>query len=342
MASALWQLTLSRWRMFYRERGALFWTCGYPILLAIALGLAFRTRPPDPLFVAIKDGAGADRLEETLSANSDIRAEVLSTEDANQQLRTGKVALVVEPGAPRSYTFDPTRPESRLARALVDDVLQRADGRKDAAATVDALVTEPGSRYIDFLLPGLIGLNLMSGSILGIGFVIVDMRNRKLMKRLMATPMRRTHFLASFLGLRGMILAVELPILLIFAWLAFSMPVRGSLALFVALSVLGALAFTGIGLLVASRATNTHMVNGLMNLIMLPMFLLSGVFFSAAHFPQAFQPLIRALPLTALNDSLRAVMIDGAGIRDVTIPAAILGAWGLVTFSIALRIFRWR
>lgn len=342
MSSPFLQLTLSRLRVFYREPSVVFWTFGFPIILSIALGVAFRSRPPDPVFVAVEEGAGADRVQRALSASSEIKSEVLSAEAAHQQLRTGKVALVVVPGAPRTYKFDPTRPESRLARVIVDDALQRADGRTDATASSDAPVTEPGSRYIDFLIPGLIGMNFMSGSMWAVGFVVVDMRKRKLMKRLMATPMKRTHFLASLLALRGIVLTAEVPILLAFAWLVFSIPVRGSLALFVTLSVLGSLAFGGISLLVASRATNAQTVGGLMNLVMMPMFVLSGVFFSSAHFPDAIQPFIRALPLSALNDSLRAVMIDGAGLCDVAIHALILVAWGVGSFAAALWMFRWR
>jgi ABC-type multidrug transport system permease subunit len=336
------QLTLSRFRGFYREPSAVFWTFGFPVLLSIALGVAFRNRPPEPAFVAVERGDGADQLLAALSRDKDIKASILDPEEARQSLRTGKVALVVVPGPPRSYRYDPTRPESRLARALTDDALQRADGRRDATVTSDAPVTEPGSRYIDFLIPGLIGMNLMSGGMWGVGYVIVDMRTRKLMKRLMATPMKRTHFLSSFLVMRGIVLAVELPILLAFAWFVFKIGVNGSVALLVGLATLGSLAFAGLGLLIASRAKNTQTVGGLMNLVMMPMFVFSGVFFSSAHFPAVMQPYIRALPLTALNDSLRAVMIDGAGAAKVAMPAAIMAAWGLISFAAALRIFRWR
>jgi len=343
--SALVQLSLARWRGFYREPSALFWTFGFPILLSIALGIAFRNRPPEPVFVAVEqtgEPAAVARLQEALSHSSEVRLLVLDQGAAHEALRSGKVAIVVAPGRPRTYRFDPTRPESRLARLLVDDLLQRADGRTDATPVQEARVTQAGSRYIDFLLPGLIGMNLMSGGMWGVGYVLVEMRTRKLMKRMMATPMRRTDFLLSFLFLRALVLLVELPALLLFAWLAFSMGVHGSLVLFCALAVLGSLAFAGLGLLVASRAQNNQTVGGLMNLVMLPMFICSGVFFAASHFPNVMQPFIRALPLTALNDSLRAVMIDGAGLAKVASQIAIMAAWGLLSFATALKIFRWR
>jgi ABC-2 type transport system permease protein len=338
----LWQLTLSRIRQFFREPSAIFWTFGFPVLLSIALGVAFRNRPPEPAFVAVERGPGAEALLAALHADKNIKASLVDPDEGQQALRTGKVALVVVPGPTRTYRYDPTRPESRLARALTDDALQRADGRRDATVVSDAPVTAPGSRYIDFLIPGLIGMNLMSGGMWGVGYVIVDMRTRKLMKRLMATPMKRTHFLGSFLFMRGVVLVVELPILLAFAWFAFKIPVQGSLPLFIGLSALGSFAFAGLGLLIASRAKNTQTVGGLMNLVMMPMFVFSGVFFSSAHFPDVMQPYIRAMPLTALNDSLRAVMIDGAGLTKIAVPAAIMAAWGFLSFIAALRLFRWR
>jgi ABC-type multidrug transport system permease subunit len=247
----------------------------------------------------------------------------------------------VRAGPPRTYAFDPTRPESRLARFVVDDALQRAAGRADPVPVQEARVTAPGSRYIDFLVPGLIGLNIMSSGMWGIAWVIVETRQKKLLKRLVATPMRRGEFLLSFVFLRMLFLLLELPVLLGFARLAFGVGVRGSLALLVALALLGALAFSGLGLLVASRAQNSQTASGLINLVMMPMFILSGVFFSAANFPDAIQPAIRALPLTALNDALRAVMNEGATLAAVAPQALGLAAMAAVCFALALRWFRW-
>jgi ABC-2 type transport system permease protein len=371
----LWQLTLARWRTFYREPSAVFWTFGFPILLAVALGIAFRNRPPEPVSVCIESGpdtAAAEALNNALSHSDDIESWVLPPEAASAALRTGKADVVVVPGSavpgsavpgsavpgsplagsplagsplagfPRVYRYDPTRPESRLARILVDDALQRAEGRRDPTATTDMTVTEPGSRYIDFLVPGLVGMGLMSSGLWGIGFVIVEMRTQKLVKRLLATPMRRTDFLLAFVVMRGLFLVFELPVLIGFGALAFSVPIRGSIALLFALGILGSLVFAGIGLLVASRAKNTQTVAGLINLVTMPMFLFSGVFFSAERFPEPMQPIIRALPLTALNDALRAVMLDGATFPAVARQTVILVAWGSVSFVLALLAFRWR
>jgi ABC-type polysaccharide/polyol phosphate export permease len=330
----LWELTLARLRIFFREPGAVFWTFGFPLLLSIALGIAFRNRPAEPSIVAVTSA----ELQRALQGDPQLKSRLLEESEAREALRTGKADLVVLPGPPISYLYDPARPESRLARALADAALHP----HGPPATVDKPVVEPGSRYIDFLIPGLLGMNLMSAGMWGIGYVLVDMRTKKLLKRLMATPMSRAQFLWSFVVMRALFLLLEVPVLLGFAWIVFKVGIAGSLPLLVGVSLLGALAFAGLGLLVASRARNTQTVSGLINLVMLPMFVGSGVFFSTARFPDAVQPLLRILPLTALNDALRAVMIDGAGPRGVAIPCAILAGTAAVTFAAALRFFRWR
>jgi len=341
-----------RWRIFVREPSALFWTYGFPVVLALALGVAFRNRPPEPVEVAIENSPGCEAWRDALSTNSQAHVRWLNPQQAREALRAGKVSVVVgrlpsptlsaQENPPRIYQFDPTRPESRMARAIVDEALQRVEGRADPTPVQDQLVTEPGSRYIDFLIPGLLGFNLMSSGLWGVGFVIVEMRVRKLIKRMMATPMSRAHFLLSFVLVRGVFLLGELPVLLCFAHWVFHVPIRGSVPLIVGLSALGSLMFAGLGLLIGCRAQNTHTVAGLVNLATLPMLVTSGVFFSAARFPEAFQPIIRLLPLTAVIEAVRTVMLDGVGVAAVANQIGIMLAWGLISFVIALRMFRWQ
>jgi ABC-type multidrug transport system permease subunit len=328
-------------RTTYREPGAMFWSFGFPILLSVALGIAFRNRPPEPVVAAVQQGPGDQALYDALRASSDVKVSIRSRDEARAALRVGRVAIVVLPGSPRNYEFDPTRPESRLARAIVDDVLQRAAGRQDVSPVKETWVTEPGARYIDFLVPGIIGLNIMSSGMWGIGWVIVENRTRKLLKRMIATPMRRSEYLLAFILMRLVFLAVELPVLLLFGYFAFDIVVRGSLLLLVGMALLGALAFAGIGVLVASRAQNTQTVSGLINLVMMPMFIGSGVFFSTSHFPEAVQPFLKALPLTAVNDAFRAIMNEGAGFGAVAGQAALLAGIAIASFTAALKMFRW-
>jgi ABC-2 type transport system permease protein len=338
----LYQLTLCKIREFVREPEALFWVFIFPILLTLALGIAFRSKGPDALNVAVVSGPGADAAMAALQAEKALRPELLTQEQAQEKLREGKVALVLIPGETAALRFDPTREEARTARLLVNDALQAAAGRADPRPVRNDEVTEKGSRYIDFLVPGLLGMNLMGTGMWGVGFAIVQARSKRLLKRLISTPMRRSHYLLGQMLGRLFILFAEVGALLLFARFVFGVPMRGSLASLFLVTILGALTFSGFGLLVASRAGTIEGVSGLMNFVMLPMWILSGTFFSPSRFPNVLQPLIQALPLTALNDALRSVMIDGATLFSVAGELAILIAWGLAAFTAALYLFRWR
>jgi ABC-type multidrug transport system permease subunit len=261
--------------------------------------------------------------------------------DARSDLKLGRVALVIVPGAPHEYRFDPTRPEAELARAHVEGALQKAAGRKDAFDAVEVEISEPGARYIDFLIPGLLGMNLMSGGMWGIGFAVVDMRTRKLLKRLVASPMRKSEFIAALMMSRVVFMLVELVALLVFGYFVFDIAVQGSVLGTVLVGLLGALSFGGIGILVASRAQKIETVSGLMNLVMLPMFVFSGIFFSADRFPAAMQPAIQALPLTMLNDALRAIIIEGQSLLSQASEILGLVLWGGVSFLLSIKWFRW-
>lgn len=350
MSHSLRALYLSRLREFYRQPARIFWVYGFPIILAIGLGLAFRSRPPESIQLDLVESGGSSIEEKLRAYDAHARQDgrpglilkVGPAEEVNRRLLTGKTPLVVEAKGSRVvYHFDPTRPEAVAARAAVDDVLQSAAGRVDPVATEDLKITEPGSRYIDFLIPGLIGLNTMGGGLWGIGFLLVNFRMAKLLKRFVATPMPRRNFLLALLGARLTFLLPDMTALLLVGTLLFGMPIRGSLLLLVVVDVLGALAFAGLGLLIGSRAQTTESASGLMNLVMMPMWLLSGVFFSSERFPAAVQPVIKLLPLTQLISALRMVILEGAGWFDVWPAMAILLVWAVVTFYLALRLFRW-
>jgi len=338
----LLHLTRVKFLEFIREPEAIFWVLVFPILLSLALGIAFRARTPDPIAIAVEAGSGAEEALVALQGDATLRAKILPEVEARDSLRTGRVALVVVPGPTITYWFDPARDESRVARLAADADLQRAAGRSDPRAVAAREMTEKGSRYIDFLVPGLLGMNLMGTGMWGIGFSIVTARSRGLLKRLVATPMRKRDYLIGQMLGRLAFLLPEVVLLVGFAHLAFDVPVRGSLVALAAVTVVGALAFTGIGLLVAARPRTVEGVSGLMNFVMLPMWIFSGVFFSPSRFPDAIQPAIALLPLTALNDAIRAVMIDGAPFLSVVRLVAIVAAWGLAAFLLALRLFRWK
>jgi ABC-type multidrug transport system permease subunit len=338
------QLTLVRYREFYREPEAVFWVFIFPILLTAGLGLAIRSQPPERIPVAlVQRGATDARLAAGLAADSGLKLRPLGDTAAALALRTGDVALVVAPtDSGVEYRFDPERPDAREARLRADRAVQRASGRTDPVSVRSLVVREPGARYVDFVVPGLLGMNLMGSGIWGIGFAIVDARRKHLLKRLVATPMSRAQYLASFLLSRLTFLVIEVVLLLGFAAVVFGVPVRGSPVLLAGVCLLSALAFASLGLLLAARPRTVEGVSGIMNLVMLPMWIFSGVFFSASRFPDAAQPLIKALPLTAVIDALRATMLRGAGVQEILPELGIILVWLVVTFLLALRLFRWR
>jgi ABC transporter DrrB family efflux protein len=328
-----------------RDPGAVFWTFGFPIILAVALGIAFRESPPDEARVVVVSAtADARSVAEALDEVDGIQAQVVTAEEADHALASGKgdVAVVPAESGPWRYRYDSMRPESRAARLLVDDAVQASRGQQAAVATEDEQVAESGSRYIDFLVPGLVGLNIMGSAIWGIGFSVVDSRKRRLLKRLAATPMSRVHFLLSYMLSRLVFLAAEVVALVGFGWLVFDVPVRGSVVALAIVSVWGAFSLTGVALLIAARPTSTEVASGWGNLFMLPMWLLGGSFFPYERFPEATHPFIRALPLTAVNDALRGIMNYGEPLTAQLGELAVLGAWGVICFALALRLFKWQ
>ena len=338
------QLVLTRFREFVREPEALFWSLAFPILLTVGLGIAFRNRPAEVVHVAVVGDAYPVTALAALRADKSLAAESLSVDEALVALRTGRVALVVraQQNGGLGYEFDDTRPDARIARLLADNAIQRGAGRADPVGVAEAQVRERGSRYIDFVVPGLLGMGLMGNGIWGIGFSIVDARRKRLLKRLMATPMSRAEYLGSFVVSRFVLLVLEVLLLVGFSALAFGVPVRGPLWQLALICALGAFAFGSLGLLIAARPRTIEGASGLMNLTMVPMWILSGVFFSSENFPKTLQPLVQALPLTAVNDALRANMLRGAG-WDVIGPELLISlAWAVACFVLALRLFRWR
>jgi ABC-2 type transport system permease protein len=342
-------LTLARLREFYRQPEAVFWVYFFPLLMVVALGVAFRNRPVENITIDAVDSAEVTALSVVFRQDERIIWQVATLEDCRRRLRTGKsdLFLVVTPGTTEEkysvdYHFDPTKPGSVVARDTIDNLVQKANGRQDPVISRSLPMSEPGGRYIDFLVPGLIGMGLMGGGMWGVGFAIVDMRIRKVLKRMIATPMRKADFLAAIMTSRLVFMIPEMILLIVFARYVFDVRVHGSWPLIIVIILLGAFQFSGIGLLVASRTRTIESVSGLMNLVMLPMWTLSGIFFSYERFPEKVQPLIQALPLTPLIDSLRGVMLEGATIETLWPKLAIIFAWGIVTFALALRLFRWQ
>jgi ABC-2 type transport system permease protein len=339
-------LLMARMRELKREPEVVFWVFGFPLLLALGLGLAFRNKPANMTSIAVVSGGKASDVISLIHDSpqkSSIHADLLDEAQAMKGFRLGKYDLVVKADGNGgfNYLYDPSRPESVLSRAEVDDALQTAAGRKDPVPTSAAISSEPGSRYIDFLIPGLIGMNVMNAAMWGIGFALVDMRQRKLLKRFVGTPMRRSDFLLALAASRLILMTLEVGLLLGFGALVFSLRVLGSIWSILVIGAVGALGFAGLGLLTASRAQKIESVSGIINLVMMPMWIFSGVFFSYERFPASIQPFIKALPLTALNDALRACVLEGAPLAAQTGRLLVMVVWGGLSFALAVKWFRW-
>jgi ABC-2 type transport system permease protein len=338
-SSSLYQLSLTRLKLTLREPEAIFWIFVFPMLLAIGLGIAFRDRPADVLQVA----ATTPQLTQALAADKGLHAVLIDEAQGRHALAVGSIVLLAEQSPSGvTYRYDDTNPDARTARMIADRAIQIAGGRHDPVAAQNDLVHEAGSRYIDFLIPGLLGMNLMGSAMWGLGFSIVDARQKKLLKRMVASPMPRWQFLAAYLLSRLVILAIEVIVLLGFAWAVFRVPFRGSLIELLLIAVLTSITFSALGLLVATRAHTMEAVSGLMNIVMMPMWIMSGVFFTASRFPAFLQPFVRALPLTAAISAMRGNMLQGEPITHMMPLIANLLFWFLVPFAVSLRIFRWR
>lgn len=340
--SPLLELTLARLREFLREKGVIFWVFAFPLLMAFGLGLAFRSRPVEPPRIAVVSEDESTTATMLLTTPK-LRAERKGWEQARRELAVAKIDLVVRlgDGVP-TYVYDQTQEKGPWARLVVDDLIQNHLGRRDAVAAKEQFQTEPGSRYIDFLVPGLIAMNLMGTSMWGVGFNLVLARKRRLLRRFAVTPMQRSQFLLSYFLSRSVFLVIEVSALMLFGTLVFGTVVRGSLLTVGVVAFLGAASFAGISLLVGARVENTESANGWMNLVQLPMWVLSGCFFSYQRFPEWLHTPIRLLPLTALADALRSVFNEGRGLCDLWFEFVVLLVWGGVGYLVALRTFRWQ
>lgn len=338
-------LVFARLREVTRRPAAVFWVYVFPLITMVTLGIAFRNRAVEQFQVIIESGSHAEALADTLSRDPRFDVQILPAEEAARGMRSGKIDLTITgtdtSGGVLTFRLDPTRPGSMLARNSANELIQQASGRTDPVVVNDQEVEEPGGRYIDFLVPGLIGMGLMGSGLWGVGFAIVDLRIRKLLRLFLATPMKKSHFLAAMIVSRLVFTLPQILILVVFSRWFFGVANEGSWLLVGLFVILGAVQFAGIGLLVACRAQTLETVSGMMNLIMLPMWIGSGIFFSTDRFPAIVQPVVQVLPLTPLIGGLRAVMQEGAGLSELAGPLGFMIAWAAITFGLALRWFRW-
>lgn len=338
----LLELTRMRLLLLLRQPEIVFWAFVFPVMLSMVLGFAFSRRDAPMSRVIVVEGPGAREVLRTLKETEGLEVDLLADErEIERLLGAGATDVVVRAGPLPELRWDELRADSELARLRVQNALERAAGREDLPIE-GSPASGAGNRYLDWFVPGLMGLSVMSTSIWAVGFAFVEARQRKLNKRFLVTPMHRATYLLAHVLARLVLLIFEIALLLAFARFVLDVPFRGSLPAFVLLCFLGATIFSGMGVLLGSRVRTVEAAAGLINLTMMPMGLASGVFFSYERFNELAHPLIRALPLTALNDALRGVMLEGRGLGDLVSEIVVQLVWGVAAFAIGLRIFRWK
>jgi ABC-type multidrug transport system permease subunit len=368
MNNILLRLVISQFKIFFREPGVVFWSFGFPIVMTWILGIAFANKGEILRNVAIvsespqalsalpqwlhkKTGtvntelSTEAELEWEVGQNSGeqarFRFRAMTEEEAVLALKRGKIALWIETDSESnlSYRFDPDNAEARLTYLLLEGAF-RQQKTSELKAEVHPL-TMVGIRYVDFLVPGLMAMSIMNACLWGIGWNLIELRIKKLLRRMVATPLKKSIFLISH-GLNRMILsAAEMLLLYIFAYFYFDISIQGSLSALALVFFSGYCAFSGIAVLISSRVQNTQSGNGMINVVTMPMFILSGVFFSYHNFPDWLIPYVEVLPLTMLTNSLRGIITEGIGLAQVIQPSIGLFAIGAFCFSLGLKFYRW-
>ena len=341
---AVWAVAKAQFREFWRTPEAVFWTYGFPLVMAVVLGFAFRPSAPKPVPIAVvaAEAALTEPLVERLRRDARLQVEVLDAAAADRALARGRVALSVRGSLSAPVVrADRTRPEAELAGLLVARALRQVANEGDVAIAHED-EDRPGSRYIDFLVPGLIGLNLLGAGMWGFGFNMVQMRTQNLLRRLSVTPLTRGEFLFGYLLGRFVLVIPEAIVIALFGMVLWGVPFRGSWLAFLLVVAVGGFAFAGLGCLLASRARTTEGVAGLMNLCQLPMWMLGGSFFANDTLQGPIRWAAEVMPLTHVNRALRDLMLEPGSLRDVAAPLAGLAAFAALCFAVGARLFRWQ
>lgn len=368
----LFQLVVAHSREIIREPEVIFWGVIFPMLISLGLGIAFTKKPDITRNVALIQSS---QISASAPAEPDItkylphhieqvnfdpkgpRYELIQHDarmgnttfifirtdwdNAMTLMKRGFLSVAItEDDGRLYYHFDPANMDAQLTYLKLSKILNRAPSPAEGNDNIYAL-TVRGTRYIDFLVPGLIAMGIMMSCMWGISYGVIEKRSQKLLRRMVATPMRKSHFLASLMFVRIALNLIESALLVIFAYLVFDISIQGNLAALLLIFFAGNIAFSGIAVFVSSRTGKTETGNGLINVVVMPMMVLSGIFFSYHNFPEWSHPFIRKLPLTLLTDGLRAVFIEGAGLTEAFLPFVVLTATGLLFFAVGLKIFKW-
>ena len=360
----LLQLTSIHFKEFFRQPGIIFWAVFFPVLMAWGLGIAFTQKeaPTQKVaFISNDDGfeSSSSKWNQLISSGVALDANIYeittgspelgymkfqlhktSDEEAIQMIKKGVAELIINvENEDLQFHFDPLNPEAQLSYLQIQSAMN--DSQKNAASESIVALDQKGTRYIDFLVPGLLCMSVMMSCMWGISYGMIDKRSKKLLRRMVATPMSKTYFLTAQFIARLALSTLEAGILLLFSYFYFDISISGSVPAFLLVFLTGNIAFTGIAIFASSRTSDTRVGNGLVNLVVMPMMILSGIFFSYQNFPEWAIVVIEKLPLTLMADNIRSVFIESSGLSDVLIPSLGLTLMGAILFTIGLRIYKW-
>jgi ABC-2 type transport system permease protein len=354
-----------------REPGVLFWGILFPILMALGLGLAFTKKVESTRKIAIiktpefasdssalgqflaqrceknqvadgKEWRWRYTIKDEKSGNSIFLFYQMEWEEALKFLKRGTVNLLLtSSGKTIEYNFDPLNSDAQISYLKLSPEIGAGEAIKVKSNAEIKPMKVTGTRYIDFLVPGLIGMGVMMSSMWGISYGIIEKRSKKLLRRLVATPMKKSHFLIALITVRVAMNFIEALVLFLFSLIAFKMTIQGDISALIVLFLAGNIAFAGIAVLTSCHTSNTEVGNGLVNFVVFPMMILSGIFFSYQNFPEWSLPVIRNLPLSILTDGLRSIINEGAGYHEIAMPSIILTVTGVVFFIAGLKVFKW-
>ncbi|MEX2445039.1 MAG: ABC transporter permease [Alkalispirochaeta sp.] len=320
---------------FVRDRGTFFWNLLFPVVLVFGFAFAFSGQDQTLFTVGILGEPGEDfpfmeieQIEFIRYDGSDLSAEEVVERVRRHQL---DMALDFESGR---YYVNRQSANGPVLRRLLESTVGTVPLQEEAVSG------EP-IRYVDWVVPGIIGMNMMFSCLFGVGFVIVRYRKNGVLKRLKATPVSAFTFISAQAASRLMIVVVTSAVVYAGTNAFLNFVMHGSYLLLLLLTSLAILCMIAVGLVFASRIKSEELAGGLLNLVTFPMIILSGVFFSLEGTPQIMQRVSRALPLTHFTEGARAIMIEGAGFAQVAPNLAYLVIVTLLLLALAAGLFRW-
>jgi ABC-2 type transport system permease protein len=352
-ASLLWRQFRIEWRLYVRDRAAMFWTFAFPLLMLFGFGVIFRSGGgPAMTLVRVAPAHQTERDRVLLKVLEESRIKVLTLDAsaAEERWRKGETTAQLESAGDgyrlrlNSYLIA----QGQVVALAVNQAFLVTQARMRGGPQpqqIPADIETPGRarsrNYAAFLVPGLVGLNLLSTGLFAVGMVTVAYREKGKYRRLAVTPLPKWVFLAGQITQRVTSVALQTALLLLAAWLGFGITNQGSYLLFAVLVVFGTATFIAMGFALSSFASTVEVYGAVSNLAFFPMMLLSGVYFRLDNAPQWLQNAVFVLPLSPYLRALRAVFNDGATLEGHFGGLAVVAAWAALSFVFAVKRFRW-